>query len=279
MKNKFPIFIFTLLALGIVGFVLFLQPAPPIEGLVINEVMTSNGETLQDRDGDYPNWIEIYNAGSETVQLGGVYLSDSQSNLTQWQFPNVTLYPDAHLIVYASEKENTDRDELHASFSLSAGGDTLYLTAPDGETILDELDIVPLPRDVSYGRITDGADEWAYFKPATPGHSNSLSQPLEAQVSAPEFSHTTGFYPDTVTLSLEADEGATIHYTLDGSWPTEDDPVYTEPLTLNPETVGPIIIQPPSASSKPHRTTCFLTGVMTAMSIFRRKDPSPAIRW
>ncbi|SDY99352.1 CotH kinase family protein [Tindallia californiensis] len=239
MKNKFPIFIFSLIALGLVGFVLFLQPAPPVEGLVINEVMTSNGETLQDGHGDYPNWIEIYNKGTETIQLNGVFLSDNQNNLTKWQFPKVTLYPESHLLVYASEKENPVAEELHANFSLSAGGDTLYLTAPDGETILDELDIVPLPRDVSYGRITDGSDAWAYFQPATPGHSNTLSQPLEEQVAAPVFSHTTGFYPDTVTLELEAEEGATIHYTLDGSWPTENDPIYTEPITLNPETVGP----------------------------------------
>ncbi|SFH80500.1 Fn3 associated [Tindallia magadiensis] len=239
MKNKFPIFIFSLIALGLVGFVLFLQPAPPVEGLVINEVMTSNGETLQDGHGDYPNWIEIYNKGTETIQLGGVFLSDNQNNLTKWQFPSVTLYPEAHLLVYASEKENTVADELHANFSLSAGGDTLYLTAPDGETILDKLDIVALPRDVSYGRMTDGADQWAYFQPATPGYANQLSQPLEEQITAPEFSHRSGFYPEAITLTLEAGEDATIHYTLDGSWPTEKDPVYTEPLTLTPETLGP----------------------------------------
>lgn len=239
MKNKFPIFIFSLIALLTVGFVLFLQPAAPVEGLVINEVMTSNGETLQDGHGDYPNWIEIYNKGSETIQLNGVFLSDNQNNLTKWQFPNRTLYPESHLLVFASEKESTSKEELHTNFSLSAGGDTLYLTAPDGETILDQVDIVPLPRDVSYGRTADGADEWAYFQPATPGHSNGLSQPLKAQVEAPSFSHTTGFYPDTVTLSLEAEEGATIHYTLDGSWPTEKDPIYREPLSLNSETLGP----------------------------------------
>ena len=239
MNNKFPIFIFALLALVTVGFVLFLQPAPPIEGLVINEVMTSNGETLQDSDGDYPDWIELYNKGSETIQLSGVFLSDNKAALQKWRLPNVSLYPKQHLIIFASEKENPPAGEIHSNFSLSAGGDELVLTAPDGETILDQLEILPLPRDVSYGRMTDGTGEWVYFQPATPGFSNSFSVPLEKQLEAPEFSHHTGFYPDTVTLTMEAEEGTTIHYTLDGSWPTENDPVYTEPLTLNPETVGP----------------------------------------
>ena len=30
--------------------------------LVINEVMSANVSTIADKDGDYPDWIEIYNA-------------------------------------------------------------------------------------------------------------------------------------------------------------------------------------------------------------------------
>lgn len=47
------------------------------------------------------------------------------------------------------------------------------------------------------------------------------------------FSHTSGFYDDTVQLEITCDtKKVTIHYTLDGSLPDENSPVYEGPLTL-----------------------------------------------
>ena len=39
------------------------------EGLVINEYMSSNGSTLYDEDGDTPDWIELYNASADIIDL------------------------------------------------------------------------------------------------------------------------------------------------------------------------------------------------------------------
>ena len=41
------------------------------EGVVINEVMSSNGSTVYDEDGDTPDWIELYNSGTVGIDLGG----------------------------------------------------------------------------------------------------------------------------------------------------------------------------------------------------------------
>jgi hypothetical protein len=35
----------------------------------INEGCNKNFQTIQDEDGDFPDWIELYNAGSQTVNL------------------------------------------------------------------------------------------------------------------------------------------------------------------------------------------------------------------
>ena len=42
--------------------------------LYINEFMASNDASFPGPQGDYPDWIEIYNAGSEAVMLGGYYM-------------------------------------------------------------------------------------------------------------------------------------------------------------------------------------------------------------
>ena len=50
-----------------------------LSGVVINEFMASNGGCLPDKNGEYRDWIEIYNTTGQTVDLYGYGLSDSNS--------------------------------------------------------------------------------------------------------------------------------------------------------------------------------------------------------
>ncbi len=56
-------------------------------GLVINEIMAANRHTIEDpcESGEYPDWIELYNASDETIVLNGLYLTDDLNEPTQWQ--------------------------------------------------------------------------------------------------------------------------------------------------------------------------------------------------
>ncbi|MHC4088651.1 MAG: lamin tail domain-containing protein [Planctomycetota bacterium] len=63
--------------------------------IVISEFMASNASSppleeseLLDGNGDSSDWIEIYNPTATAINLGGWYLTNSNSNLTKWQFPN-----------------------------------------------------------------------------------------------------------------------------------------------------------------------------------------------
>ena len=58
--------------------------------LLITEFMASNTSTLADEDGDFEDWIEIYNPGTNTVDLNGWFLRDSA---TFWQFPQTNIGP------------------------------------------------------------------------------------------------------------------------------------------------------------------------------------------
>ena len=77
----------------------------------INEVMASNGTTISDEDGDFEDWIELYNSGQETADLSGWGLSDDYSAPFKWVFPEgVSLEPGAFLLVWASGKDRVSWD-------------------------------------------------------------------------------------------------------------------------------------------------------------------------
>ncbi len=61
----------------------------PTQGLFINEFMADNDSTIQDPDGSggYPDWIELYNAGPNAIDLGGMYLTDDANEPTKWMIP------------------------------------------------------------------------------------------------------------------------------------------------------------------------------------------------
>ncbi len=76
----------------------------PAQTLVINEVMASNTSAIADEDGEFSDWIELYNAGTTTVYLEDHGLSDNSGNPFKWIFPDVSISPGQHLLVWASGK-------------------------------------------------------------------------------------------------------------------------------------------------------------------------------
>jgi len=103
---------------------------------VISEFMAQNSHTLPDQDGDYSDWIEIYNPDTVPVNLAGWYLTDDSSDLNKWQFPSQTIPAGGFLVVFASDKDRAVAgSQLHTNFKLSVDGDFLGLVKPDGATV------------------------------------------------------------------------------------------------------------------------------------------------
>ena len=115
-------------------------PTPAAETVTITEFVASNNGGLQDEDGTYPDWIEIFNSGITTVNLDGWFLTDSIANLTKWRLPATNIAPNGFVIVFASNKNRAvPGAPLHANFTLSAGGEYLALVHPDGATVANEF--------------------------------------------------------------------------------------------------------------------------------------------
>ena len=123
-------------------------------GVIINEFMAINNTTLQDEDGDFEDWIELWNQTGTDINLNGWYLTDDQGNLNKWAFPAVTITGGTYLIIFASNKDRAvPGNELHTDFKLSGGGEYLGLVMPDGQTVAFGFapEYPPQQADISYG--------------------------------------------------------------------------------------------------------------------------------
>ncbi|MDG2385534.1 MAG: Ig-like domain-containing protein [Pirellulaceae bacterium] len=127
--------------------------------LMISEFMADNNTTLVDEDGDSSDWIEVYNSGTEDIALEGWHLTDNQTELDKWSFPNQTLAAGNFLLVHASGKDRSPPGgELHTNFKLSRNGEFLALTHDDsnasqGFEIASQFTTAfpSLAADISYG--------------------------------------------------------------------------------------------------------------------------------
>ncbi len=144
------------------------------QGVVINEVMASNATTIADEHGDFDDWIELYNAQGQAVNLTNCYLVDKDHAPKYWALPGFTMEPGDFLLVWADDE--IEQGPLHTNFKVSSGGEGIYLFREhfDGMEVLDLVQVPPSPTDVSWGREIDAGLPWVYFDTPTPGASNHL---------------------------------------------------------------------------------------------------------
>ena len=145
-------------------------------GICINEFMASNLETISDEHGEFNDWIEIYNAGNEAIDIGGLNFTDNLNNPTNWQIPttypdSTTIQPGEYLLLWADN--DIQQGILHLGFQLNILGEQIGIY--NGVTPIDTLTFDVQQTDISYGRLPDGSDNWEFFDPATPAETNLLS--------------------------------------------------------------------------------------------------------
>ncbi len=147
----------------------------------INEWMASNPSFLADpADQDFDDWFELYNASTNTVDLGGFYLTDDLGNRRKFRIPangQYTIPPGGFLLVWADDEtaQNTAlQPDLHAAFQLARGGESLALFAPDGSTVIDSITFGNQTNNVTQGRFPDGTANVAFLTTPTPRAANQL---------------------------------------------------------------------------------------------------------
>jgi len=166
-------------------------------GLVINELMASNDNTVADQDGDFDDWIEIYNNSEEAIDLSGYLLSDDAGELGQWAFPEGTsIGPVSYLIIWADDEP--EQDGLHATFKLSSGGEILYLSDSD-TTLIDVVEFPALDADATYGRFPNGTGPFEIMEPSFSAENMQTTSILQV---SPDLVNLQ-LFPNPVAASLQ----------------------------------------------------------------------------
>ncbi|HIG26361.1 MAG TPA: hypothetical protein EYQ50_00620 [Verrucomicrobiales bacterium] len=214
--------------------------------LVISEFMAANDSVLQDSDGDYSDWIEIFNYGKERINLEGLRLTDNRKKKTHWSFPDLKLNPGSYKIIFASGKNlSNPGTELHTDFRLGKNEDYLAFLSSDGKTVIHEFGpgYPTQKKDIAFG-LPPGwnpsdlkSDSGSFLYSPTPGNSNSKA--LKGAVAQVSLTTKRGFYTDPFNLTLNTKTpGAQIRFTTNGSIPAHDQGrVYDHPIRIDKTTV------------------------------------------
>ena len=173
--------------------------------LVINEFMASNDTYQADEEGEYDDWIEIYNRGNEAVSLNDYFLTDKKNNRVKWQLPDVVLEPDSYYVVWADE--DGEQGDHHANFKLSAGGEYigLYTLVDQFPALVDEVEFGEQESDVSYARLPNGTGDFSFDDTPSLGENNGSASSTDnlASSKVKVFPNPTS---DWIRLEVEGNE-------------------------------------------------------------------------
>lgn len=198
--------------------------------VLINEFVADNKTGIQDDSGKYEDWIELFNPTDQDVVLKGFYLTDDITNPVKWALPDTTISSGSYVLIWA---DNDDEEgPLHTNFGLSKDGEEIGLFfGSENPELIDSVRFGPQFTDRSFGRKTDGADEFIFFDTPTPGSENVIiTSNLPKAVIPTQFeldqNFPNPFNPTTiiryrlpfqvkVTLSIYSVTGQHIHTLVD----------------------------------------------------------------
>jgi len=160
------------------------EPVPRLSsGVRINELCPRNRATSDDA-GHTGDWIELVNLGPSPVNLAGYYLSDDvDTRFTHVLSDAVSIPGDGVVLFWADE--TPEAGPLHLSFRLSAGGEGVWLSNPQGY-VVDAIEYGPAPssgsggQDLSFARHPNATGQFQWCGAPTPEqeNGNACAEPL-----------------------------------------------------------------------------------------------------
>jgi hypothetical protein len=170
-KLRLSVLVFCLLVLAQQSFA---QCEPFFGKLVINEVVPGNDNSGADEFGENDDWVEIYNASDEAINLEGFFLSDNDGNETKFTFPDFELGSGDVVTIWCDDQP--EQGAFHAEFRLSGSGEEVGLYDPDTLT-LDYVRFGAVPDDISVGRFPNGQGPFSILIPTFDGLNTNSVQP------------------------------------------------------------------------------------------------------
>ena len=150
-------------------------------------------------------------------------------------------------VFYLSVKSTGTDEEKDFNLGINING--LFLCFQPSRTDVNNLSSKMLKKKATFMNVKD-LSETKPKKPTTGGdgddsgssqsgnsgdqsssQSGNQSSNEPETVTAPEITGTTP-YEESTTVTIQGPQGASVHYTIDGSTPTAESPAYSEPFTL-----------------------------------------------
>ncbi len=191
--------------------------------VVINEVLSHSSGG--------PDWIELRNLSEEDIDLGGMYLSNSDAddpNLRKFRIPDNTI------IYHTGAPSNGEYlvfDENTLGFTLSENGDDVHLTQEVGGVLTNLADenFGASESDVAFGRYVksalDGGVNFVAMSSNTQGYENAY--PKVGPVIINEICYNPDSNGDAEYVELLNISGSTVELSVSGtpdaSWRFVDD--------------------------------------------------------
>ncbi|MDD5609049.1 MAG: lamin tail domain-containing protein, partial [Ignavibacterium sp.] len=155
---------------------------------LINELF-SRGTAVE------PDWIEIYNPSSSSIDITGYKIYDNggkNGTKPKKEFPSGSVIPAQGFLVIITD------DADPSGFGLSSGGEWVWFENTTG-TVIDSVNMAAVTDpEASYGRLPDGSANWQILIPRTRGTSNTII--VVTPVINELFSRGTEIEPDWIEI-------------------------------------------------------------------------------
>lgn len=134
------------------------------KSIVINEVLPKNTQYGSDEDGEFDDWIELFNLANEDIDISGFYLTDSKKQPTKWKFPSGTVIGKNGFMIVWADGDSTHVSGLHTNYKLSADGENVVLLSPSQE-VIDLVEVPATLLEQSYARVPNGTGKFKWSVP------------------------------------------------------------------------------------------------------------------
>ena len=198
--------------------------------IFINEILASNLTTNPDNAfGEFGDWIELYNSSDTDADISGYYLSDDETFPAKWKIPTNAIIPAKGFSLFWADGYDSFN---HTNFKLGVDGEFIGLFNTE-EVLVDGFYFPKQETDISYVRFPNGDSLFYYSSMPTPAKEN-ISRNVRALAFSnnPKSSYNSGRYDSQILLELSSDSWGEVRFTLDGSVPNFNSPIYTEPVIL-----------------------------------------------
>jgi hypothetical protein len=187
----------------------YFDPITASSGLVINEVSAQNN-VYEDNAGETDDWIEIYNNGTETIDIANYFITDNLGNKTkhkilEGQNGETLIAPGTYKILWADE--DVIQGPLHLNFKLSADGEEVGFYQMVGSTLqtIDEVTFGNQNRAPSYSRIPNITGPFVLTGLQTPMEENIFEEPEVQTGVENKLDESVRIYPNPTRAGFRID--------------------------------------------------------------------------